>query len=159
MNNTLSTQVIHQHGRNRPSQRRQPFSRYKDIFYGYCFYSSNFGDKLVNCSLIFRHEKSRHSRNKYLPQQRMRQLSNKQPQIANFQIKFRDMQLRRTRNNKQPMSRQRCKNHFDLLNNEIEFYNCHNFGHKAANCRMKNYKEDPRINIFARNANTWKKGR
>jgi hypothetical protein len=156
-NNTPSAQGNHQHGRNRPAQRRQPFSRYKDFFYGYCFYCSNFGHKAVNCSLRFRHEQSRHPRNKYLPQQRMRQPSNKQPQIANCQIKFRDMQLRRSRNNKQSMSRQRCNNHFDLLNNEVECYNCHNFGHKAANCHLKNYKADPRIKLFARNASTWKK--
>jgi hypothetical protein len=156
-NNTPSAQGNHQHGRNRPAQRRQPFSRYKDFFYGYCFYCSNFGHKAVNCSLRFRHEQSRHPRNKYLPQQRMRQPSNKQPQIANCQIKFRDMQLRRSRNNKQSMSRQRCNNHFDLLNNEIECYNYHNFGHKAANFHLKNYKADPRIKLFARNASTWKK--
>jgi hypothetical protein len=156
-NNTPSAQGNHQHGRNRPAQRRQPFSRYKDFFYGYCFYCSNFGHKAVNCSLRFRHEQSRHPRNKYLPQQRMRQPSNKQPQIANCQIKFRDMQLRRSRNNKQPMSRQRCTNHFDLLNNELECYNCHNFGHKAANFHLKNYKADPRIKPLAKNASTWKK--
>jgi hypothetical protein len=157
INNTPSAQGNHQHGRNRPAQRRQPFSRYKDFFYGYCFYCSNFGHKAVNCSLRFRHKQSRHPRNKYLPQQRMRQPSNKQPQIANGQIKFRDMQLRRSRNNEQSMSRQRCNNHFDLLNNELECYNYHNFGHKDANCHLKNYKEDPRINLFARNASTWKK--
>jgi hypothetical protein len=74
------------------------------------------------------------------------------------------MQLRRSRNKqylqhrtKQPMNRQRSTNHFDLLNNELECYNCHNFGHKAANCHLKKYKEDPRINPLARNASTWKK--
>jgi hypothetical protein len=157
INNTPSAQGNHQHGRNRLGQRRQPFSRYKDFFYGYCFYCSNFGHKVVNCSLRFRHKKSRYPRNKYFPQQRMRQPSNKQPQIANGQIKFRDMQLRRSRNNEQPMSRQHYNNHFDLLNNEIECYNCHNFGHKAANFHMKNYKADPRINLLARKANTWKR--
>ena len=47
--------------------------------------------------------------------------------IANCQIKFRDMQLRRSRNKqslqhrtKQPMRRQIYTNHFDLLNNELE---------------------------------------
>jgi hypothetical protein len=47
--------------------------------------------------------------------------------IANCQIKFRDMQLRRSRNKqslqhrtKQPMSRQIFTNNFDLLNNELE---------------------------------------
>jgi hypothetical protein len=74
------------------------------------------------------------------------------------------MQLRRSRNKrslqhrtKQPVSRQSCTNHFDLLNNEFKFYNCHNFDHKAANCHMKNYKADPWIKPLARNANTWKK--
>ena len=47
--------------------------------------------------------------------------------IASCQIKFRDMQLRRSRNNKslqhrtkQPMSRQSYTNHFDLLKNDIK---------------------------------------
>jgi hypothetical protein len=55
------------------------------------------------------------------------------------------------------MSRQRCNNNFDLLNNEIECYNCHNFGHKAANCHLKNYKEDPRIKFLDRKTSTWKR--
>jgi hypothetical protein len=156
-NNTLPAQGNHQHGRNRFSQRRQPFSRYKEFFYGYCFYCSNFGHKAVNCSLRLRHEQLRFPRNKYLPQQRMIQPSNKPSQIANCQIKSRDMQLRRSRNNKQSMSRQRCNNNFDLLNNEIECYNCHNFGHKAANCHLKNYKADPRIKFLDRKASTWKR--
>jgi hypothetical protein len=77
INNIPSAEGNHQHGRNRPAQRRKPFSRYKDFFYGYCFYYSNFGHKVVNCSLRFRHKKSRNPRNKYLPQQIMRQPSNK----------------------------------------------------------------------------------
>jgi hypothetical protein len=87
----------------------------------------------------------------------MIQPSNKPSQIANCQIKSRDMQLRRSRNNKQLMSRQRCNNNFDLLNNEIECYNCHNFGHKATNCHLKNYKADPRIKFLDRKASTWKR--
>jgi hypothetical protein len=55
------------------------------------------------------------------------------------------------------MSRQRCNNNFDLLNNEIECYNCHNFGHKATNCHLKNYKVDPRINFLDRKASTLKR--
>jgi hypothetical protein len=155
-NNAPSPQGNHQHGINQPAQRIHPFSRYKDFFYGNCFYCSNFGHKTVNCSLRFIHEKSRFPRNKCLPQQRMRQPSNKQPHIANGQINFRDMKLRRSRNNEQPMNRQRYKNHFDLLNNELESYGCHNFNHKAANCHIKNYKTNPRINLLARNASTWK---
>jgi hypothetical protein len=67
------------------------------------------------------------------------------------------MQLRRSRNNKQSLSIQHCNNHFDLLNNELELYNCHNFGHKYANFHLNNYKVDPRIKLLARKANTWKK--
>jgi hypothetical protein len=55
------------------------------------------------------------------------------------------------------MNRQRSTNHFDLLNNELECYKCHNFGHKATNSHLKKYKADPRINTLARNASTWKK--
>jgi hypothetical protein len=106
--------------------RIRPSFRYKNFFHGYCFYYSNFGHKIANC-----------------------------------QIKFRDMQLRRSRNKqslqhrtKHPTSRQICTNHFDLLNNEHECYNFHNFSHKAANCHLKNYKEDPRIKHLARNAST-----
>ena len=55
------------------------------------------------------------------------------------------------------MSRQHYTNHFDLLNNELEFYNCHNFAHNAANCHLKNYKADPRIKPLAKNVSTWKK--
>jgi hypothetical protein len=82
-NNALPTQGNHQHGRNRFAQRRQPFSRYKEFFYGYCFYCSNIGHKAVNCSLRLRHDKLRFTRNKYLPQQRMIQPINKPSQIAN----------------------------------------------------------------------------
>jgi hypothetical protein len=82
-NNTPSTQRNHQHGRNQPTQRRQPFSTYKGFFYGYCFFCSIFGHKVVNCSLRFIYEQSKHSRNIYLPQQRVRQPSNKQPRTAN----------------------------------------------------------------------------
>jgi hypothetical protein len=67
------------------------------------------------------------------------------------------MQLRRSRINKQSMSRQRCNNNFDLLNNEIECYNCQNFRHKATNCHLKNYKADPRIKFLDRKTSTWKR--
>jgi hypothetical protein len=43
------------------------------------------------------------------------------------------------------------------LNDDIECYNCHNFGHKATNFHLKNYKVDPRIKLLARNSSTWKK--
>jgi hypothetical protein len=109
--------------------RRMSSFKYQNFFHVYCFYFSNFGHKIANC-----------------------------------QIKFIDMQLRISRNKqslqhrtKQPMSRQSFTNHFDLLNNDLEFYNCHNFGHKAANFHLKNYKANPRIKPLAINASTWKK--
>jgi hypothetical protein len=109
--------------------RIRPSFKYQNFFYGYCFYCSNFGHKIANC-----------------------------------QIKFRDIHLGRSRNKqslqhitKKLMNRQHNTNQFYLLNNELEFYNCHNFGHKAANFHLKKYKTDPRINPLARNSNTWKK--
>jgi hypothetical protein len=48
-------QKYYWHDRNRPPQRRQIFSRYKDFSYGYCFLCSNFGHKAINCSLRFRY--------------------------------------------------------------------------------------------------------
>jgi hypothetical protein len=142
INNTLSTQGNHQHGRNRPAQRTQPFSRYKYFFYGYCFYWSNFGHKDVNFSLRFRHEQSRQPRNKYMPQQRMRQPSNKQPQTANHVMARKKTQIK---NN----------NRYDPLFNELECYICHNYGHKDTYCGLKNYKIDS--NHRAENIKVWKK--
>jgi hypothetical protein len=49
----------YQHGRNRPTQRRQSFSRYKGFFYGYCFFCSNFGHKAITCSLRCRYEQNK----------------------------------------------------------------------------------------------------
>jgi hypothetical protein len=154
-NNVLTAERRHHPGRNRFAQRRQPFSRYKEFFNGYCFYCSKFGHKAVNCSLRLRHEKLRFQRNKYLPQQRMMQPSNKPLLIANCQIKSRDMQLKRSRNNQQSMSRQHYTNKFDLLNNEIECYICHNYGHKSIDCRLREYEPDSKSP--AENVKFWKK--
>ena len=86
--------------------RRRPSFKYQNFFHGYCFSCSNFGHKIANC-----------------------------------QIKFRDIQVRRSRNKqslqhktKQPMNIQCNTNHFDLLNDELECYNCHNLSHKDAKC-------------------------
>jgi hypothetical protein len=81
--NVLTAEQCHQSGRNRFAQRRQPFSRYREFFYGYCFYCANFGHKVVNCSLRLRHEQLIFQRNKYLPQQRMMHPSNKPSLISN----------------------------------------------------------------------------
>ena len=125
-NNVLSTKRHHQQERNQFVQRRQPFSRYKEFFYGYCFYCSNFGHKAVNCSLRPRNEQLRFQRNKYFPQQRMIQSGNNHSHTANCQIKSGHIQQRRGRNNQQSISRQHCNNKFDLLNNEVECYGLFN---------------------------------
>jgi hypothetical protein len=142
INNTPYAQGNLQHGRNRPTQRRYPFSRYKDFFYGYCFYCSNCGHKAVNCSLRFRHEQSSQPRNKYLPQQRMRQPSNKQPQIANHVMAGKRTQITH-------------KNRYDPLFNEPECYIIHNYGHKATDCHLKKY--NPYSNHRDENFKVWKK--
>jgi hypothetical protein len=85
----------------------------------------------------------------------MIQPSNNPSQTANCQIKSRDMQLRRPRNNQQSMSRQHCNNKFDLLNNEIECYTHHNFVHKSIDCRLRNYEPDSKSP--AENVKFWKK--
>jgi hypothetical protein len=85
----------------------------------------------------------------------MMQPSNKPSLIANYQIKSRDMQLKRSRNNQQSMSRQCYTNKFDLLNNEIECYICHNFGHKSIDCLLREY--EPYSKSPAENVKFWKK--
>jgi hypothetical protein len=65
------------------------------------------------------------------------------------------MQLRRPRNNQQSMNRQHYNNKFDLLNNEIECYTCHNFGHKSIDRRLRNY--EPNSKSPAENVKFWKK--
>jgi hypothetical protein len=141
-------QKVYRHERNRPPQRRQTFSRYKNFFYGYCFFCSNFGHKDINCSLRFRYEQSRYSMNNYLPQQRLRHPSNKQPHSINHVMTDRRIQVRHNNNYEH-------NNRYDPLFSEPECYNCHNYGHKAADCHLKNYNPD--LNSTAENVKVWKK--
>jgi hypothetical protein len=120
-----------------------------------CFYCSNFGHKAVNCSLRLRNEQLRFQRNKYFPQQRMIQSINNPSRTANCQIKSGHIQLMRPRNNKQSISRKHCNNKFDLLNNEVECYTFHNFGHKSIECWLRNYEPDSKSP--AENVKFWKK--
>ena len=46
-------------------------------------------------------------------------------------------------------------NHFDSLINEPECYICHNYGHNAVDCCLKNYKSN--LNSSAENVKVWKK--
>jgi hypothetical protein len=105
------------------------------------FFCSNFGHKDVNYSLRFRYEQSKHSRNRYLPQQRMRQPSNKQSQTLNHVMAEKRAQVKHN-------------NHYDPLFNEPECYTCHNFGHKVADCHLRNY--EPYLNPFSKNVKVWK---
>jgi hypothetical protein len=141
-------QKVYQHERNRPPQRRQTFSRYKNFFYGYCFFCSKFGHKAINYSLRFRYEQSRYSMNNYLPQQILRQPSNKQSQIMNHVMTGRRTQEKHN-------NRYEHNNRYDLLFSEPECYICHNYGHKAVNCHLKKYKPDR--NLTDENVKVWKK--
>ena len=51
----------------------------------------------------------------------------------------------------------RHTNHFDLLYNKLECYICHNYGYKALECHLKNYRPDSRMNYSAENVKVWKK--
>jgi hypothetical protein len=146
--NTSSSQRNHQHGRNRLTQRRQPFSRYKGFFYGYYFFCSNFGNKVVNCSLRFRYEQSRYSRNNYMPQQRLRQPSNKQPQTTNHVMDGKKTQIKHNNSYEH-------NNQYDMLFSEPKCYIFHNYGHKVADCRLRRYNPD--LNPAAENFKVWKK--
>ena len=48
-------------------------------------------------------------------------------------------------------------NPFEFLNNELECYICHNFGHKAVDCRLRHYKPEPRISRRIEDLKIWKK--
>jgi hypothetical protein len=72
----------------------------------------------------------------------MRQPSNKQPQTTNHVMVGKRTQIKHS-------------NHYDPLFNELECYICHNYGHKAAYCRLKNYKPDS--NHRAEKVKVWKK--
>jgi hypothetical protein len=86
--------------------------------------------------------------NNYLPQQRLRQPSNKQSQIINHVMTGRRTQVKH--NNIYVH-----KNCYDLLFSEPEFYNCHNYGPKAADCRLRKYNSD--LIPTTKNVKVWKK--
>ena len=82
--------------------------------------------------------------NDELLQHRTRQsLSNQQIYTTNFTTET------RTHN--------RHTNPFDVLYNELECYICHNYGHKALECHLKNYRPNSRMNYSAKNVKVWKK--
>jgi hypothetical protein len=111
-------------------------------------FSVLFFHKSITCSLRFRYDQSRYSRNNYLPRQRVRQPSNKQPQTTNHVMVGKRTQLKHNNNYEH-------KNHYDLLFSELKCYIFHNYGHKAAYCCLKNYKAD--LNSTPENFKVWKK--
>ena len=72
--------------------------------------------------------------NNYLPQQRLRQTSNKQSQIMNYAITGRRTQ-------------EKHNNRYELLFSEPECYICHDYGHKATNCHLKKYNPDQSLTV------------
>jgi hypothetical protein len=141
------TEVVDQKA-YRPPRRRQTFPRYKNFFYGYCFFCSNFGHKAINCSLRLRYEQSRYSMNNYLPQQRLRQPSNKHSQTMNHVMTGRRTQEKHNNGYEH-------NNRYDILYSEPECYICQNYGHKATNCHLK--KCNPDRNLTDENVKIWKK--
>jgi hypothetical protein len=131
-----------------PPRRRQIFPRYKNLFYGYYFFFSNFGHKAINCSLRLRYEQSRYSMNNYLPQQILRQPKNKHSQTMNHVMTGRRTQEKHNNGYEH-------NNRYDLLYSEPECYICQNYGHKAANCHLK--KCNPDQNLTDENVKIWKK--
>jgi hypothetical protein len=86
--------------------------------------------------------------NNYLPQQRLRQLSNKQSQTINHVMTGRRTQVKHNNSYEH-------NNLYDLLFSEPKCYNCHNYGHKSADCRLRKYNPD--LNPTTENVKVWKK--
>ena len=86
--------------------------------------------------------------NNHIPQQISRQPSNKQPQTINHVMARKRTQVKHNNSYEH-------KNRYDLLFSEPECYICHNYGHKVADCRLRNYKPD--LIPTAKNVKVWKK--
>jgi hypothetical protein len=78
----------------------------------------------------------------------LRQPSNTKSQTINHVMTGRRTQVKRNNNYEH-------NNHYDLLFSELECYNYHNYGHKAADCHIKNYKSD--LIPTTENVKVWKK--
>jgi hypothetical protein len=72
----------------------------------------------------------------------MRNPSKKQPQTANHMMAGKNTQVK---NN----------NSYNPLFNELECHTCHNYGHKAPDCRLRIY--EPYLNPSVENVKVWKK--
>jgi hypothetical protein len=86
--------------------------------------------------------------NNYLPQQRLRHPSNKQSQTINHVMTGRRTQVKHNNSYEH-------NNRYDLLFSEPECYNCHNYGHKVADCHLRKYNPD--LIPTTENVKVWKK--
>lgn len=122
--------------------RRQTRYMYQNFFNGYCYCCSNFGHKAANCKFNFRNRHQRISSNNQLLQHKFNQtVGNRNHHTPTIKRETHDRNV----------------NSFDLLYDEPECYICHNFGHKAAKCYLKNYKSDSRVNCSVEKEKVWRK--
>jgi len=119
--------------------RNQPMVRYVNFFNGYCFCCSNFGHRAANCFYNFRNVQRRMSNNK----QMIHQSAYHHTDRASLPTGRRRFQNRNV-------------NRFECLNNELECYICHNFGHKATECNLKENKTESKPKNTAKRS-VWKK--
>ena len=113
----------------RPFSQRQSISRYQNFFYGYCFCCSEFGHKAMDCQFNLK--------NLYKRFQNSHQKVSHPPEE------------RRINNN--------SNNPYNHLYDEPECYICHNFGHKASDCRLKFYDLEQQNSQSTENDKVWKK--
>jgi hypothetical protein len=86
--------------------------------------------------------------NNYLPQQRLRQPSNKKSHIINHVMTGRRTHVEHNK-------RYVHKNRYDILFSKPECYNCHNYGHKDADCLLRKYNSN--LIPTTKNVKVWKK--
>ena len=121
--------------------RRQPRFRYHNFFNGYYFCCSNFGHKAANCEFNFRNRYQRISNNNQLLQCKLNQtVGNQNHHTPTIRREIHDRNV----------------NPFDLMYDEPECYICHKFGHKAAECYLKNYRSDSRVNRSVEKEKVWR---
>ena len=88
---------------------RHSIPRYQTFFYGYCFCCSEFGHKAIECKF----------------------------NLKNLQNNYQKSYSRIGHLSKERSTSDIHRNPFASLYNEPECYFCHNFGHKASDCRLK----------------------
>lgn len=117
--------------------QRQFAPRYQNIFYGYYYSCTNFGHKDANYRAYLRNNQIRDNRNESLQSAR------------NRDNRFVNSYTNDPKDN----------NPFAPLFDYIECYNCHNHGHKAADCRTNKIILALEIKQAQEELKTWKKKR